>query len=73
MLLFAGQVFAEMPLVRDPVQSIIISKKKVGHFDQPIPFDQPDVYLDTSNAVIIIDGVVNMDDMSILINLLLTE
>ena len=26
------------------------------HFDQPILFDQPDVYLDTSNAVIIIDG-----------------
>ena len=26
------------------------------HLDQPIPFDQPDVYLDTSNAVIIIDG-----------------
>ena len=27
-----------------------------NHFDQPILFDQPDVYLDTSNAVIIIDG-----------------
>ena len=26
------------------------------HLDQPIPADQPDVYLDTSNAVIIIDG-----------------
>ena len=26
------------------------------HLDQPIPADQPDVYLDTSNALIIIDG-----------------
>lgn len=26
------------------------------HLDQPIPADQPDVYLDTSNQVIIIDG-----------------
>lgn len=26
------------------------------HLDQPIPFDQPNVYLDTSNAAIIIDG-----------------
>ena len=55
-LLFAGQVFAETPLVRDPEQSIIINPRKIGHLDQPILFDQPDVYLDTSNAVIIIDG-----------------
>ena len=27
-----------------------------NHFDQPVLADQPDVYLDTSNAVIIIDG-----------------
>ncbi len=26
------------------------------HLDHPIPADQPDVYLDTSNAAIIIDG-----------------
>ena len=26
------------------------------HLDQPILFDQPDVYLDTSDAMIIIDG-----------------
>ena len=26
------------------------------HLDQPIPADQPDVYLDTSNAAIFIDG-----------------
>ena len=55
-LLVTGQVFAETPLERDPVQNIVINKKKVGHLDQPILFDQPDVYLDTSNAVIIIDG-----------------
>ena len=27
-----------------------------NHLDYPIPADQPDVYLDTSDAVIIIDG-----------------
>ena len=27
-----------------------------NHFDHPVLADQPDVYLDTSNAVIIIDG-----------------
>ena len=55
-LLVAGQVFAETPLVRDSGQSIILNPRKIGHLDQPILFDQPDVYLDTGNAVIIIDG-----------------
>ena len=31
-------------------------KHSSGHFDQPIPFDQPDVYYDDDNATIIIDG-----------------
>ena len=56
-LLFAGQVFAETPIDRAGAgQNIIIKKRKVGHLDNNIPADQPEVYLDTSNAVIIIDG-----------------
>ena len=39
-------------------KSINMQHKPHGgtHLDQPIPADQPDVYLDTSNQVIIIDG-----------------
>ena len=45
--------------IRDEVTRYInIRHKPHGgtHLDQPILFDQPDVYLDTSNALIIIDG-----------------
>ena len=39
-------------------KSINMHEKPNGgiHFDQPILFDQPDVYLDTDNLTIIIDG-----------------
>ena len=42
----------------DPTSAAINLQHKGhnDHFDQPILFDQPDVYLDTSNGVIIIDG-----------------
>ena len=55
-LLFAGQVFADSPLNRGVDGTIILNPTKIGHLDHSIPFDQPDVYLDTSNAAIIIDG-----------------
>ena len=55
-LLFAGQVFAEIPTVRNTGHNIIIKKKKIGHLENYIPADQPVVYLDTDNLTIIIDG-----------------
>lgn len=61
-LLFAGQVFADSPLNRGVDGTIILNPTKIGHLDHSIPFDQPDVYLDTSDAVIIID------DLTALIN-----
>ena len=55
-LLFAGQVFADSPVTRDGEELVILKPKKIGHLDHPVFADQPDVYLDTSNALIIIDG-----------------
>ena len=55
-LLFAGQVYADSPFIRDGEENIIIKPKKIGHLDQPIYADQPDVYLDTDDLEIIIDG-----------------
>ena len=56
-LLFAGQVFADTPIIRgSDGQNIIIKKKGIGHLENYIPFDQPDVYYDDDNFQIIIDG-----------------
>ena len=56
MLLFAGQVFAEIPTVLKGEEIIILNPRKIGHLENYIPFDQPDVYLDIDNFSIIIDG-----------------
>ena len=54
--LITGQVFADSPINRDREKVIILNPRKIGHLDQPVLADQPDVFLDTGNAVIIIDG-----------------
>ena len=55
-LLVSGQVFAETPINKDGNAVITINKKKIGHLDQPVPFDQPDVYYNSGTHIVIIDG-----------------
>ena len=55
-LLFAGQVFADSPLNRDSEYNIILKPRKIGHLDHPVFADQPDVYYNIDNQVIIING-----------------
>ena len=35
---------------------IVLNKKKIGHNNIPVPADEPDVYHDTVNQQIVIDG-----------------
>ena len=50
-VLMAMQLFADNEL-----NAIMLEKKGIGHYNYPIPADQPDVYYDSVNQEIIIDG-----------------
>ena len=54
LLLFAMPVFADRDYANQEV--IVLNKKKIGHNNLPVPADEPDVYYDTVNQQIIIDG-----------------
>ena len=57
LLLFIAVVFSNNYVCAEMTPLVIQNGGSVGdHFDQPVLYDQPDVYLDTSNAAIIIDG-----------------
>ena len=61
-MLFAVQMFADRnqhPIRLDPT--------KIGHFDQPVPADMPEVYYDTNTEEIIIvaDGFSSFYDVDI--------
>ena len=60
--LFACQLFAERN--QQPVQ---LNHHKIGHFDQPIPADMPEVYYDdvTEEIIIMADGFASYYDVDI--------
>lgn len=62
LMLFAVQMFAER--IQHPIR---LDPTKIGHFDQPVPADMPEVYYDTDNEEIIIvaDGFSSYYDVDI--------
>ena len=53
---FAVQLLVAQPDVRGNEQTVPLKKLRIGHLNLPDPADQPDVYYDTVNQQIIIDG-----------------
>ena len=40
----------------DSLNAVLLERKGIGHLEHFVPFDQPDVYYDSDNQTIIIDG-----------------